>query len=621
MASTHFGLETCFSPQLVLGRKWIAVDRVDCQGKVAIKCSSFRVPTCNLWNFEASKIGSVQSANWLAGKKVSLWSRKEDWSRAAGGASSQVTSVELGESRRSSSGVKKIIPKVLPEPNKIVLEALGRVCTGPLQTRPLEEDQAFLVLHTILQSVKGELPEEERPVSAAQMGAFFGAMTLRSNSFPAPTQWSEGERKSLNELWPSLVQYLPEDVLFLADPEGTIFGEVNSKGPRFQGRGPAEMRLVGALREVLMGGHLGFEEVLGLLRDILPLKRYDAGANGVSHALVGAFLIVQRMNKETDRELKAYCMAFDEELGPAPVANVKSLTHYGEPYDGNTRFFRSTLFVAAVRASYGESCLLHGIDWMPPKGGVTEEQMLKHLGGATNLMPKQAAKLIEDEKVGFAYLSQREAQPSLYSLIDLRKHIKKRPTFATTEKVQHYIRATGREAMMAGFYHEGYEDPLLMLIRRRKVDAGLVIKGEEGALSLTTKTRSPDALTKGRPVNYCTGFRPMKGALIAENDDGLSREPFSTEIQAIDYGFESTPTPRTDRSVEKNVELGMAALRGETGPAYDRIVLNAAMADHLLGCEGASDPLVAIERAKEAIDSGAALNHLLYYIERSNRLS
>lgn len=38
------------------------------------------------------------------------------------------------------------------------------------------------------------------------------------------------------------------------------------------------------------------------------------------------------------------------------------------------------------------------------------------------------------------------------------------------------LQATGREAMMASFYHGGYEDPLLMLIRRRGVDAGLVIK-------------------------------------------------------------------------------------------------------------------------------------------------
>ena len=54
-------------------------------------------------------------------------------------------------------------------------------------------------------------------------------------------------------------------------------------------------------------------------------------------------------------------------IGPPPVADVRSLTHYGEPHDGNTRFFRSTLFVAAVRSCYGESSLLHGLEWMPPK--------------------------------------------------------------------------------------------------------------------------------------------------------------------------------------------------------------------------------------------------------------
>lgn len=61
----------------------------------------------------------------------------------------------------------------------------------------------------------------------------------------------------------------------------------------------------------------------------------------------------------------------------------------------------------------------------------------------------------------------------------------------------------------------------------------------------------------------------------------------------------------------------MAALRGEKGPAYDRIVLNAAVQDHLLGCEGAESPLIAVGRAREAIDSGAALNAMLNYIDRS----
>ncbi|GMI75023.1 hypothetical protein like AT1G70570 [Hibiscus trionum] len=455
----------------------------------------------------------------------------------------------------------------LPKPNQTVLEAQARVCTGPTQTRPLSEEQAFKVLDTILRSVRGELKDEEQ-VSKAQLGAFFAGMTIRANAFPEATQWSEGERCAMKKFWPQLVRVLPPDVIFIADPEGSIMGFGSAAGPHFVGNGTSEMRLVGALREILAGGHLGYEEVQGVLKDSFALKLEDGNSTGVSESLLSAFLIGQRMNKETDRELKAYCLAFDDELGPAPVADVRSLTHYGEPYDGNTRYFRSTLFVSAVRSCYGESSLLHGVEWMPPKGGVTEEQMLKFMGANTNLSLHQAKELIEDNKVGFAYISLREARPSLYSLIGLREQIKKRPPLATTEKVQQFITAKGRESIVAGFYHEGYEEPLLMLMKRRGVHSGLVIKGEEAC-----------------------------------EVDGVSLQSFRLEVNAMDYGFEPTDTPRTDRSVSKNIELGLAALRGEKGPTYDRIVLNAGIVDHLLGCDGAEDVSLALERAKEAIDS------------------
>lgn len=506
----------------------------------------------------------------------------------------------------------------LPKPNQTVLDAQARVCTGPTQTKPLSEDQAFKVFDTILRSARGELKDEEQ-VSKAQLGAFFAAMTIRANAFPEATQWSEGEKHAVSNFWPHLVRALPSDVIFIADPEGSIMGVGSSIGPQYVGNGTSDMRLVGALREVLAGGHLGYEEVQGVLRDVLPFKFEDNKcSSGVSETLLSAFLIGQRMNRETDRELKAYCLAFDDQLGLAPVADVRSLTHYGEPYDGNTRFFRSTLFVAAVRSCYGESSLLHGVEWMPPKGGITEEQMLKFMGANTRLTPLQAKELLEDEELGFAYISQREACPSLYSLIGLREHIKKRPPLATTEKVQQFVKARGREAIVTGFYHEGYEEPLLMLMKRRGVHSGLVVKGEEGALSMTTKFRSVNA-SKGLPVNYCSGFRSLSMDSAFELD-GVSRQNFKTEVNAKDFGFEPTDTPRTDRSVSKNIELGLGALQGQKGPAYDRIVLNAGMVDHLLGCDGAEDVSTALDRAREAIDSGKALKKLLNYIRVSQKM-
>ncbi|KAK7250595.1 hypothetical protein RIF29_33123 [Crotalaria pallida] len=505
----------------------------------------------------------------------------------------------------------------LAKPNKTVLEAQGRVCTGPTQTRPLDEEKAFKVFDTILRSARGELRDEEE-VSRAQLGAFFAGMTIRANAFPEATQWSEGETRAMKTFWPLLVRALPPDVIFVADPDGSMMGVGSSIGPRYVGNCTSEMRLVGALREVLAGGHLGFEEVQGVLNEVLPFKEGGEKPQGLSEALLSAFLIGQRMNRETDRELKAYCLAFDDELGPPPVADVRSLTHYGEPYDGNTRFFRSTLFVAAVRSCYGESCLLHGVDWMAPKGGITEEQMLKYMGANVNLSPFKAKKLLEDDNIGFAYVSQREARPSLYSLIKIREHIKKRPPLATTEKVQQFVKATGKEAIVAGFYHEGYEESLLMLMKRRGVNSGLVVKGEEGALSMTTRLRSVNT-TRGIPVNYCSGFRSLDVSSTSELG-GVTRQGFSLEVNAADYGFQPTDTPRTDRSVSKNIELGLAALCGEKGPAYDRIVLNAAVVDHLLGVDGAEDISVALDRAREAINSGNALKRLLNYIKISHKV-
>ncbi|KAL0539026.1 hypothetical protein IC582_023200 [Cucumis melo] len=546
---------------------------------------------------------------WIREKRICLTAKAElDWATMdqLGLSESDVQSPAISTSYRSLN---------LPKPNQTVLEAQARVCTGPTQTRPLSEEQAFKVLDTILRSVKGELKDEEE-VSRSQLGAFFSAMTIRANVFPEATQWSEGEKKAMATFWPLLIRVLPPEVIFIADPEGSIMGG-SSIGPQFVGKGSCEMRLVGALREILAGGHLGYEEVQGVMRDVLPLKTESSMPSGVSHSLLSAFLIGQRMNRETDRELKAHCLAFDDESGPTPVADVRSLTHYGEPYDGNTRYFRSTLFVAAVRSCYGESCLLHGVDWMPPKGGITEEQMLKFMGANTNVSPSHAKRLLEDEEVGFAYVSQREARPSLYSLVGLREHIKKRPPLATTEKVQQFVKARGKEAIVTGFYHHGYEEPLLMLMRRRGVHSGLVVKGEEGALSMTTKLRSANA-SKGLPVNYCSGFRSLSMQSAFEVD-GVSRHSFSLEVNAADYGFQPTDTPRTDRSVSKNIELGLAALNGEKGAAYDRIVLNAGMVDHLLGCSGAEDVSVALDRAREAIESGKALKRLLNYIKISNK--
>ena len=479
--------------------------------------------------------------------------------------------------------------KQYPGPNADVEEALARVCTGPHQTRPLgakpdDPIRPSVILETILRSVKGELPANQA-VSEAQMGAFFAAMTIRKR-FPKKTQWSQAEIAAFDKHRPDLERLMPPAIRFIIQPE---LGYTDAN--------PDEAIVVDALEKILRGGHLSYDATRQMGGAILNGK--------VSGALKGAALIGQRMNLESYDEVRGYLDATFSPEGVRDVS-VEALTHFGQPFDGATRYFRPTLFVAAVRAALGEPTVLHGVDEMPPKSGITEEKVLHVLGARTDLSLDQAASLIEDPAVGFAYVSQREYSPGAYNVRELRVHIKKRPPWAATEKAQQLFTAAGANYMVIGYYHVGYETPLLQLIWERGFHAGLVVKGEEGTSHYALRLGSPSTEER-QAINYSQGFRCVDGR----------REDFSLDIDPSEFGFSYEKNPRLETiTPEAFASAGLEALSGGEGQIYDRLVLNTAMTDYLLGIY--SDPHEAIERTKEAIDSGRALTHLKRYIAKSN---
>ena len=479
--------------------------------------------------------------------------------------------------------------KQYPGPNEDVLEAQARVCTGPHQTRPLgvkatDAIQPATILETILRSVRGEAPDDQT-VSGAQMGAFFAAMTIRRD-FPKETQWSETEIAAFDKYGADLERFMPPEIKFIMQPD--------------LGYKPANIEeevVLKALEKILRGGHLTYDETLRMGKAIL---------NGhVKEALKGAALIGQRMNLETYDEVRGYLDAVFSPEQVRPVS-VDSLTHFGEPFDGSTRYFRPTLFIAAVRAALGEASVLHGVDEMPPKNGVTEEKVLRSLGARTDLSLEEAAALIEDPEVGFAYVSQREYSPGSYGIRELRVHIKKRPPWAATEKAQQLFSASRANYMVIGYYHLGYEEPLLRLIRERGFQAGLVVKGEEGTSHYTLRLGNPSTAVR-QAVNYSQGFRRV----------GEQQDNFALDLDPKAFGFNYEKNPRLKTvNPEAFAEVGMGALSGQKGQIYDRLVLNTAVTDYLLGL--CPDPREAIERTREAIDSGRAVSHLKAYLARSH---
>jgi len=439
----------------------------------------------------------------------------------------------------------------LPGPNEYVLAAQKRVCTGPHLSRPLEDPEE--VLRVIAASASGDLPREQT-VSDAQIGALFGAMCVR-RTFSADTNWSAGETEAFAHLAPSLERHA-----YLLDGDTGI----------------------DSVDTVLSGGHL----TRAATRDLLT--RISAG--DVATEIAAAFLIGQRMNVESDDELLGYV----DLCGPQqpPQLSVDGVIHLGEPYDGMKRYFRPTLFVAATCAAMGHNVVLHGVDTMPPKNGVTDEQLLRILGAGCDLDMRRAAALVEDPDVGFAYINQREFAPRAFAFAELRSHIKKRPPFATAEKTAVIFRGARQTHVVAGFFHPGYDHKLLVAMNDQAVDIGVAVKGLEGSTNLALRSRA-DKQTFNK-------IRTKHG---------------DSHVDPSDLGFSYTENHRLRGDGQQIADLGGAALLGQAGAAYDAIALNAAWL--VATIETATSAAEALERAKDALDSRAAARRLDNYIARS----
>lgn len=96
----------------------------------------------------------------------------------------------------------------------------------------------------------------------------------------------------------------------MVDLEGIIMG--GFKGLLFLGNFFLDVWLVGVLWEILVGGYLGYEEVVMLFKRVFFFEGFKSE---VSDVLFVVFLICVCMNGEMDREFKVYCMVFDDELG------------------------------------------------------------------------------------------------------------------------------------------------------------------------------------------------------------------------------------------------------------------------------------------------------------------
>jgi anthranilate phosphoribosyltransferase len=217
---------------------------------------------------------------------------------------------------------------------------------------------------------------------------------------------------------------------------------------------------------------------------------YDQAADAMDQLLTssaipdfqkGAFLEAQRLKRESFYENKAF---FDVlwKYTSRIETSLPLIIDISDNYDGFNRYHNLAPFYAAAIASCGYPCIVHGIDEVAPKYGITSKKILDACNANTSKSAEVISNQIKNPSIGWGYIDQSVFHPLLFNLKTIRKEMVKRPFLATFEKMMQPIRATHGNHILTGFTHAHYRTEVAeQLKEQNKIAAAMVIKGLEGS--------------------------------------------------------------------------------------------------------------------------------------------
>ncbi len=294
-----------------------------------------------------------------------------------------------------------------------------------------------------------------------------------------------------------------------------------------------------------------------------------------TRAQAGAFLLLERFKGESPEELAGFA---DAVRASARLIrpNVQGLLDIGSPYDGRTRSIVVSPAAAIVTAAAGVPVVTHGEKGLGPKHGVPIGDVLEALGMSVDDEPQVVCERIETD--GLGYLRSARFAPSVYALKDLREEIALRTCFATIEKIYNPAHA---DYSIIGLAHLPYMEKMMLAATSMGFKRILIVQGIEG---------NEDAPTS----------RPCRALLWQE---GRSAEEI--QIDASQFGLRAASREEmAGGDAAHNAAIAVRILEGGSGPYRDLVLLNAGLRIWL--AERAASIGEGIERAREAIDSGAA---------------
>ena len=292
-------------------------------------------------------------------------------------------------------------------------------------------------------------------------------------------------------------------------------------------------------------------------------------------AQIGAFLTALRIKGETIDEITGAARIMREK-----AARIKApegvLDTCGTGGDMSHTFNVSTT-VAIVVAAAGIPVAKHGNRSVSSKSGSAD--VLEALGIKIDLQPEKVEKCLFE--TGFGFLFAPLFHPAMKFAIGPRREMGIRTIFNILGPITNPASA---KRQILGVFSSNLTETLAAVLGNLGAEDAMVVHGEDGLDEIT--------ITDGTRVS-----RFSKGKVETQY---LSPEDFG-----LDRGRRED---LLGGDKEENAKIFLEILRGEKGPKRDIVLINSAAA---ITVAGKTDDLrIALETAKDAIDSGRALEKL-----------
>ncbi len=334
-----------------------------------------------------------------------------------------------------------------------------------------------------------------------------------------------------------------------------------------------------AISKVVKGENLNTEEMTMVMNEIMEGK--------ASQIQMASFLTALRMKGETVDEITA-CAGVMRQKGVKvyPSTDVLEIVGTGGDLVGTFNISTTSAFVVAA---VGVPVAKHGNRSVSSKSGAAD--VLEKLGACITIEPSEMMEVLD--KTNICFLFAQKYHSSMKYAAPVRKDMGIRTIFNILGPLGNPAAA---KMQVMGVYDKNLVEPLAQVLSNLGVKRGVTVCGCDGI----------DEVTLTGPTKVCEirdgEFRSYE----------VAPEVFGMKCCKLDDLVGGTP--------EENAQITRNILSGkENGPKKDAVILNAAMAIYL-GIDGIS-MADAVAKAREAIDSGKALQTLEAFVKATNEYS